>query len=53
MSQQIIKTLQVSKEDFEALIRIRDYFKENKDQLSLLAFDVLSRIVEPINQQND
>ena len=38
----------VSKEDMEALIRIRNYFGENdKTQLEHMAFDVLNRVVKP------
>jgi hypothetical protein len=46
-----IKTMhsvEISKEDMEALIRIRNYFGENdKTQLEHMAFDVLNRVVKP------
>jgi len=50
MSEKIktMHTVEISKEDMEALIRIRNYFGQNdKTQLEHMAYDVLNRIVKP------
>jgi hypothetical protein len=44
----VLCTVAVTREDMQALIRIRNYFGEHdKTQLEHLAYDVLDRVVRP------
>lgn len=53
MSDETYYHIKVTESDFKALVRIKNYFGENdKSQIEHIAYDVLTRIVKPLEEIN-